>query len=503
VTPEQARHRIAAQLQRREQSFLTVLDRAVYRNPHNPYRLMLEAAGIELPDVTRLVEGLGLEGALERLFDAGVHVTLDEFKGRQPIERPGVSLPADETRFENPLLTPHLASETGGSRSRARRVSVDLDRLEQETSYHSVFRTAFDLWGRPYAVWRVIPPSSSGLNNCLRQVKVGEPVAHWFNPYKAPPNLEALKFWFVTAYTVRAVRLAGAGLPAPDYCAPEEAVRVARWLAETKREGRPGVLDTQAALGVRVCIAAGDEGLDISGSFFRFGGEPFTEGKARVIAAAGCRAVCHYTMTETGRIGVACGAPTVVDDVHILADRVAVLQRGRAVDGTGAKVGALHHTTLTASSSKLMINVESDDYAVLERRDCGCPFGELGLDLHLHTIRSYEKLTSEGNHFLGSDLIRVIEEVLPARFGGSPTDYQLVEEEDGGLPKVNVVVSPRIGEVDERAVVSAVLDGLGSEPRNRLMAEVWRQGDTVRVARREPYATSKGKILSLHVLRDD
>jgi hypothetical protein len=478
-----------------------VLERAVYRNPHSPYRLMLDAASIELRDVTRLVEEHGLEGALARLYDAGVHVTLDEFKGRQPIERPGVALPPDETNFENPLLTPHLRSETGGSRSRARRVSVDLDRLEQETAYHSVFRTAFGLWERPYAVWRVIPPSASGLNNCLRQVKVGEPVAHWFNPYKAPRNLEALKFWFVTAYTVRAGRLAGARLPSPEYCSADEAARVARWLAERKREGRPGVIDTQAALGVRVCTAASDEGLDIAGSFFRFGGEPFTEGKARVIAEAGCRAVCHYTMTETGRIGVACAEPAEVDDVHILSDRLAVLQRGRDVDG--ASVGALYYTTLTASSSRLMINVESDDYGVLERRDCGCPFGELGLDLHLHTIRSYEKLTSEGNHFLGSDLIRLIEEVLPARFGGSATDYQLVEEEDGGLPKVNVVVSPRIGQVDEREVVSAVIDGLGSEPRNRLMAEVWRQADTLRVARREPYATSKGKILSLHVLRDD
>ena len=102
---------------------------------------------------------------------------------------------------------------------------------------------------------------------------------------------------------------------------------------------------------------------------------------------------------------------------------------------------------------------------MLERRACGCPFGELGFDLHLHTIRSYEKLTSEGMNFLGHDLIRLIEEVLPARFGGEPTDYQFVEDEDDdGLPGARCVVSPRVGELNEAAVVAAVVDFLNRTP---------------------------------------
>lgn len=54
----------------------------------------------------------------------------------------------------------------------------------------------------------------------------------------------------------------------------------------------------------------------------------------------------------------------------------------------------------------------------------------LGWTLHLHGIRSVEKLTAAGMTFLDSDVIRVLEEVLPGRFGGGPTHYQLVEEED-------------------------------------------------------------------------
>jgi hypothetical protein len=150
----------------------------------------------------------------------------------------------------------------------------------------------------------------------------------------------------------------------------------------------------------------------------------------------------------------------------------------------------------------MMLNVESDDYGVVEERDCGCPIGELGLRLHLHAIRSYEKLTSEGMNFVGTELLALVEEILPGRFGGGPADYQLVEQEVDGLPKVSVVVSPRIGPVDDTAVASTVLEALGSGPGYRdMMARLWRDGDTLRVERREPHQTGQAKILPLHVLR--
>jgi hypothetical protein len=117
----------------------------------------------------------------------------------------------------------------------------------------------------------------------------------------------------------------------------------------------------------------------------------------------------------------------------------------------------------------------------------------------MRNVRSYEKLTSEGNHFLGSDLIALVDDVLPAHFGGGPGDYQLVEEEIGGLPTVSVVVRPALGELDDREVVTEVLEHLRSERRNRLMVDLWRDAETLRVVRREPYMTAAGKILPLHI----
>jgi hypothetical protein len=126
----------------------------------------------------------------------------------------------------------------------------------------------------------------------------------------------------------------------------------------------------------------------------------------------------------------------------------------------------------------------------------------MGFEQHLSQIRSYDKLTSEGMTFMGSELITLIEDLLPEQFGGNPTDYQLVEEEEGGLPKISVIVSPRVGAIDDEAVIRAVLSRLGSYPGcKNMMTEVWKDGQTLRVVRREPFVTGAAKILPLHILR--
>jgi hypothetical protein len=148
---------------------------------------------------------------------------------------------------------------------------------------------------------------------------------------------------------------------------------------------------------------------------------------------------------------------------------------------------------------KIMLNVEIGDTAVFGRRACGCAWDRLGFTDHLHTIFSYEKLTTEGMHFMGVDLLALVEDVLPARFGGAATDYQFVEAEREGLASVQLVVSPRVGTLDERVVSTAVLDYLASRDRgHRLMAGVWRQSGTIQLVRREPEASGNGKIQALH-----
>ena len=103
--------------------------------------------------------------------------------------------------------------------------------------------------------------------------------------------------------------------------------------------------------------------------------------------------------------------------------------------------------------------------------------------------------------FLDVDVIHVLERVLPERFGGGPTDYQLVEEEGvDGAPHLSLLVDPRIGPVSSDAVsetfLTAIGDGRGAE---KVMSLAWQDARLLRIERRSPLVTSAGKILHLHV----
>ena len=498
TTLEECRRRIAAGVGRREDGFLDLLDRAVFRAPHSPYLPLLRAAGVEHGDVVGLVRGDGLEVALRRLADAGVSLTLEEFKGLTPIERPGVTLEPDRHAFDNPLLTAPVTRSEVGSRGRPRRVIVNLEDVEHTAAYSRVFLEAFGLFDRPMLMWRPPPPARAGIGHVLQMARLGKPIDAWFS--QTPLTLRrGAKDVLFTQATRTAVRLSGLRAPWPVHVPLERAEVLARWMAE-----HPGAhLNAPAGSAVRVCLAAAELGLDLSGCFVRVGGEPLTAGKRAVFDRAGVRSACHYTASDVGRIGIACASPAALDDVHVATDRLAVIQLQRALGAVGPVVASLAFTTLAPSVRRILLNVELGDYGVLEERRCGCAFDGVGLSLHLHTIRSFEKLTTEGMHFLGPDVIRLVEEVLPARFGGAATDYQLVEAEAGGLTKLDVVVAPRVGAVEDREVVAVVLEMLGSGPAFKaMMAEVWRDGGTVRVVRRAPEPTASGKILPLHLSRD-
>jgi hypothetical protein len=224
------------------------------------------------------------------------------------------------------------------------------------------------------------------------------------------------------------------------------------------------------------------------------------------IRRAGARAAAWYGSMESSSIGHACVVPEAPDDVHVLEDRLALIQPGRESPGSappGVPPDALFLSTLLPTALFVLLNVSLGDQGVLSRRRCGCPMERVGWRTHLHTIRSYEKLTAAGMTFLDSDVVRVLEEALPARFGGGPTDYQLVEEEgDDGQARLRLLVHPRVGPLEPDRVADAFLaaigDGSGVE---RVMALAWRDARLPHVERRPPLVTATGKIQHLHSQR--
>ena len=137
LTGQEARRRISCSLAAREENFLKLLRRAVYDNPKSPYLRLLRHASVEFGDVEKGVRQDGVETTLGMLYDAGVYVTGDEFKGRKPICRGALEIPVRPQDFSNPLLARHFAAQTSGSRGVARRVVIDLDLLVHEVGLHS------------------------------------------------------------------------------------------------------------------------------------------------------------------------------------------------------------------------------------------------------------------------------------------------------------------------------------------------------------------------------
>src|SRR5262245_8959538 len=110
----EARLRLDRQMAERERTLASALDRAVFRNSGSAYGHLLRWAGSDLNDIVRLLTTNGLSATLEQLYEAGVYVTLEEFKGRRPIVRSGLEIHPQPGDFDNPLTAKQYEARTGG-----------------------------------------------------------------------------------------------------------------------------------------------------------------------------------------------------------------------------------------------------------------------------------------------------------------------------------------------------------------------------------------------------
>src|SRR5262245_3234919 len=87
MTIDQAAAHVRAQMQDRDHAFLHILEHAIYGHSRSPYLKLLRAAGCELGDVQKMAQRDGIDETLRQLWQAGVFVTFDEFKGRSSAVR--------------------------------------------------------------------------------------------------------------------------------------------------------------------------------------------------------------------------------------------------------------------------------------------------------------------------------------------------------------------------------------------------------------------------------
>ena len=488
----------------RESNFLAVLERGIFADAGSPYLPLLRQAGCEMADIRSMVGTRGLESTLHALRDAGVYVTFEEFKGRTPIVRGAVEIPTNERSFDNPFLQRHFTTRSGGSTGRASRMAYDLDHLAVAAAYEMLTYHSHGVLEAPVALWRGVLPDGAGIVNLLRLAHFGNVAKRWFSPrgfHQLDSSLR--RFRLATQFVVLAGRFYGVSLPWPQHVPLDAPETVARWAHDAVSDTGSCVVVATVSGALRVSLAAIEDGLDLSGTWFRVAGEPLTHAKAKGIEASGAKLFTTYGFAEAGRVAMGCADRNDPSDVHLAQGICALIQHERCLPGMDVAVPAFHFTSLLPSTPKILLNMESDDYGVMETRRCSCALDALGMHVHLREIRSFAKLTGEGVSLIGSDVVRLLEEFLPARFGGSALDYQLAEVEDQhGLTRLNLLIHPRIDIPDHCQVDQVVLEALSRFSVSAWSASTtWAQSGAIHVLRQAPVWTEQGKMMSLQTKR--
>jgi len=488
----------------REENFLTLVEKGIFNYPLSPYLKLLAPRHIDFNELKTWVRRDGLEKTLETLTCEGVYFSVDEFKGRVPVARNGITFACNERQFDNPFLSYAYEVRSGATRSAGTRIRIDFEYLHQRSLYDALLLDVHGCLKSPVANWFPVFPGAPGINSSLRFAHIGNTVQRWFSQVSEDRlNVDwTRKIGTKTIFFIS--RLYGAPLAEPEYVELGEPLKVAQWVARTLEEHERCVVYTFAGSAVRVCIAAQEAGLNIRGARFFVTGEPLTPQKRFEIESAGAYAVPVYGISEAGVIAAGCAeADEASDHCHLYKDSTAIIARNHAIPHCSLALDSFLFTTLLYESPKLLLNVGMGDYGKISKEHCKCGFGELGFDATLSNIRSYEKLTGEGVTFVETDFLRIIEKELPETFGGTSTDYQLVEDEnERGLTQLRLLVSGRIGEIREHEVLNKFLELMrGAEDRGWAQAgtEMWKQSGIVRVERSSPIPTASGKILPFYL----
>lgn len=499
IAPHDARSILQDRLQHRADRFLSLARNVFFRQPASVYRRLLALAGCEYGDLVGLVSREGVEGALGTLARRGVYLTVDELKGRRPIVRGPATIAARPDDMRDAAAAAHLSVHTGGSRGAATTVPIDLAYVRSRAVDTGLAVQALGGRDWAHAVWGV--PGGANMVVLLECAAFGGWPARWFSQIDPRhPDLPARYRW-----SARAMRWSSIGaptrLPAIEHAPLAEPTPILRWLDEMRRAGRTPHLHTHASSAVRLCQVAEAAGMRLDGVWLTAASEPITAARLATMHRTGATCWPQYATVEAGVVARGCTRASAPDDVHVFEDRLALVQVDPGDPPPGLTPGALLVTSLSRTATALLLlNVSLGDVAQVDRTPCGCPLEQVGWTLHLREVRSVEKLTAAGMTFLDTDVVRVLEEVLPARFGGGPTDYQLVEEETSdGRPGLRLLIHPRVGPIASDEVADAFLSAIGAaRDASLVMGIAWRDAGLLRVERRAPLVTAAGKILHLH-----
>ncbi|HVS66871.1 MAG TPA: hypothetical protein VMT85_25570 [Thermoanaerobaculia bacterium] len=487
-----AREVVRRRLASRDQSFLDVARREILGRPAGVYARLLMAGGWSWHDLELAVRRRGLEETLCALREDGVFVRADELRGRIPLERRGERFEVDLAALRPAgAARPDLAVRSSGSRGRAAEGAIALAAVRDQ---------AFDLTAALAAdggTWRagvwMVPGSVVLVRATDLHLATGQPVQLFLQVDPLEAGLHHRYRWSLRLLRWAALA-AGRPLPAFRHASVDDPAPVLRWVREVLDGGERPLLWTQPSAAIELARAAVDAGADLSGLRLSLGGEASTAARMNTIRRSGAEAFPHYASMETGLIGIGCRRPRHSDHLHLLDDLHATVPDPES--------GELLFTSLRPDCRFFLLNASLGDLAELDSDPCGCILEELGWRRKVHTVRSRSRVTAGGMTFPHTTIARALETILPSRFGGVATDYQLVENSGpDGAPRLRLLVDPRVGPIEPEELERAFLEAIGEgDGLDRVMSLHWRSGGWVGVERRPPLRTGTGKRHPVHRL---
>ncbi|HSR06321.1 MAG TPA: hypothetical protein VLM42_04155 [Bryobacteraceae bacterium] len=482
-------------LAHREENFLNLVRRGIFENPKSPYGELFRLADCTFEDLNDSVRQTGLEKTLQSLRVAGVYLTHEEVKGK-PIQRHGKTIPNDIAATKNPGSPGGMESVSSGSRSSGTATPTSNEYRIYRECYETLAYRELGAKDRAVAFLRPILPSPNALTAMAGLARLGQPAERWFTVGKSLRTNGP--YALATRLLVAEARLLGRRVPFPIFLDKDDFRPVARWVAESKRRGKPALVRSGVSWATRMCAAAIEESLDISGTVMIVGGEAISPARRKIFEAADVQAFGRYAISEFGTVGIGC--PQLKgNSVHLLADALAVIEHRRPAPFVDAEVNSLLFTSVHPLASRVYINAEMEDAGTLVPATCDCGYSRVGFRTVIQNVYSFGKLSSQGMTLTGDALLSILEERLPERFGGGPGDYQLVEIEGAAQAELRLRVSPRLRSVDLGEVQGFFLEQVRRIYGGSLSVRTWESTSSIKAEAIEPYQTRTGKVHALHL----
>ena len=465
--------------------------------PEHPYALMFRLAGCSYADLESSVRRDGLEATLEKLLEEGVYLTHDEFRGKKEIVRSGRHIPALASMWNNPASKGGYVQSSSGTSGRSVTTFYSVAAARHGENMGTLFLREFNFSNSARVSVAPILPGF-GLFSAISTGRLIGGYDRWFATGGA--TWKNLHYRIVTRLLVAEAKLLGLRVPYPTYLEQNDFLPAAEYIKERLDAGDQAGMNGFVSAIARVAEAALSNGLDLTGCSALTGGEALTDAKRQLIESAGIRVYSSYATTDFGGIGMPCSQMSTGNCSHLMKHAIALVSRTQKSAWTDTQVNSLYATSLLPIAPRIFINAEIGDTGVIEKATCDCSFSKLGFDLQVRDVAAISMVTAQGVTIEITELVPLLEEKLPARFGGHSGDYQLCEAEAGSQTEIVLRIRPGVSAAPPNDILKHFLDEVKRVYGGSLSVVSWLHSEGIRAEVVPPVLAATGKFRAVRLL---